>query len=115
MGLGSGRADRRRVGAGVLAAAAVFQVSSLLAVWIVEAACDRRAARAEGRAASLDAFAYIAAAQAADRAASRWRRAGGLVLRWAAGPSHPPLPLRRALVRAARANDAGVLTAGERS
>jgi hypothetical protein len=85
--------------AGVLAAAAVFQAASLLAVWTVEAACDRRADRAEGRAASLDGFAYIAAAQAADRPASRWGRAAGLVLRWAAGPSHPPVWLRTAVIR----------------
>jgi hypothetical protein len=86
---------------GVLVFAAGFQAVSLLAEWTAEAACDRRAACAEGRATVLRAFAYIAARQAACRAAVPWwHRTGPTVVRWAAGPSHPPLALRRAIVAA---------------
>jgi hypothetical protein len=86
---------------GVLAFAAAFHVVSLLAVWAAEIACDRHAAGAEGRAAVLYAFASIAIRQAARRAATpRWRRAMPGLSAWLAGPSHPPLALRRALIRA---------------
>lgn len=82
---------------GVLAAAAIFQVSSILAAWAVEIACDRRAARAEGPGAARSTWDYMRAARAAERAPGRARRVALAALDWAAGPSHPPLALRRAL------------------
>jgi hypothetical protein len=83
--------------------AACFQAGSLLVVWAVEGACDLSAACAEGRAAALHGLDFMAAALTAARARTPpLRRAAGSVLRWAAGPSHPPVWLRRALIRARR-------------
>jgi hypothetical protein len=86
----------------VLAAACFFQVASVLAMWAGEAGCDMGAARAEGRDVLLAAYRFITVRQAVRRAATpRWQTAAGGVLRWVAGPSHPPVWLRAAVVRAA--------------
>lgn len=82
---------------GVLTAAAIFWAVSMLAAWTVEVACDRRAARAEGQSVARAGFRYMAAAMAADRTSSAVRHAAAVALSWAAGPSHPPLRLRRRL------------------
>ena len=84
---------------GAAAAAVIFQVSSMLVGWAVEIACDRRAVRAEGRAAARRAWDYMHAARAAGRPRGRARRVLLAALDWAAGPSHPPLALRRAAAR----------------
>jgi hypothetical protein len=97
---GWGWAAAARGWPGTLTAAAIFQAASLAALWAIETRCDLAAARAEGRAATLAAFAYITAAQATARAAApRWRYALALALASAAGPSHPPLRLRAAIIR----------------
>ncbi len=76
----------------------------VLALWAGEAGCDVGAAQAEGRAATLAAFSYIATRQAARRAATgHWQAMVGDLLRWTAGPLHPPLWLRAAVVRVSTA------------
>ncbi len=92
-------------------AVALFWAGSLLALWTGEIGCDLRSVRTEGYRAALAGFAYMASlpsggvrAQVGVASAARpWRRRAQAVavngLAWAAGPAHPPLRLRRALVR----------------
>jgi hypothetical protein len=71
----------------------LFWAVSLLALWAGETGCDLRAARTEGYPAVEAGFVYMADVVAG-------RQAAATVLDWAAGPAHPPLRLRRTLVRA---------------
>lgn len=84
---------------GLLVAAAVFQVSSLLLVWAVEVVCDRAAMRVVGRTAYREALLrLVEMTKSFKRERPRWRRTLRVWLLWLAGPSHPPLRLRRALI-----------------
>ncbi|HUY45472.1 MAG TPA: hypothetical protein VMV92_07070 [Streptosporangiaceae bacterium] len=83
----------------LVAAAAGLHVLLLIAQWLVECGCDASAARTEGPAALLDALTFFAAHRV--RAEGSWlQRSGRQVLAWLAGPSHPPLALRSAIIRA---------------
>jgi hypothetical protein len=84
---------------GVIAAALAFHVLSLLALWAAETRCDVAAARAEGLPAALAGFADMTSRQNPLRATTPARRTAAAILNWAAGPLHPPVPLRRALTR----------------
>jgi Zn-dependent protease with chaperone function len=92
---------------GAAVAGGVFWVVSLLALWAGETGCDLRAVRAEGYPAVTAGFGYIAGLLAgrpagpgaSPPARSRSRKMVTAVLDWASGPGHPPLRLRRALVR----------------
>jgi Zn-dependent protease with chaperone function len=101
----AGAAIGGRPGAAI--AGAVFWLVSLAALWAGETRCDLRAVRAEGHPAAEAGFGYLADVKAGrvparpSPAPSRSRRAGTAVLTvldWAAGPEHPPIRLRRALV-----------------
>lgn len=84
---------------GAVIGAAAFHVLSLLVLWGGELACDMRAVRAEGRLTVLAGFDYMRTAMATRSAAlPRPGRVMHFVLRWAAGPSHPPARLRRVVV-----------------
>jgi hypothetical protein len=80
---------------GLVAAAATFQVISVLALWVAEAACDLRAARTEGHAALLAAFAFYAPHHR-PTSPRAWAWA---TLAWITGPTHPPIWLRRLITR----------------
>jgi hypothetical protein len=97
--------------AGAVIAAALFWLVSLLLLWAGETGCDLRAVRTEGYPAVLAGFRYMAVMLASrparpgtpPPAPSRSRTARKTVLAvldWTNGPAHPPLRLRRALVRA---------------
>jgi hypothetical protein len=98
---------------GAAIAGAVFWAGSLAALWAGETGCDLRAVRTEGYPAVQAGFGYIAGLLAGHPAGpgasppvlSRSRRAVLTVLDWANGPGHPPLRLRRALVRALARTD----------
>jgi hypothetical protein len=71
--------------------------------WVVEATCDLGGARTAGAEAMLDFLAYGRGVKSAARAGRpAWKRRTLSVLTWLAGPSHPPMPLRRALIRGYR-------------
>jgi Zn-dependent protease with chaperone function len=92
---------------GAAIAGAVFWLVSLAALWAGETLCDLRGVRTEGYPAVLAGFGYMAGLLADRAARSRpARRAVTAVLDWAAGPAHPPLRLRRALVRVLAPKDA---------
>jgi hypothetical protein len=80
------------------AVAAGFQLVSLAVLWAVECACDASAARAEGRAATWDTLAFLAAQRPARRRPGPRVRAVQ-ALHWLAGPSRSPVWLRRAVIR----------------
>ena len=87
----------------LLPAAIGLQAARTAAAWVVEASCDRRGARTAGTQAMLDALVGLGRVRAEARAARpAWQRAAVSVLTWAAGPPHPPMPLRRAVIRRAR-------------
>jgi hypothetical protein len=81
---------------GLLAAAATFQVISVLASWVAEAACDLRAARTAGHAAVLAAFAFYAPSYRPTTPRA-WAWA---TVAWITGPTHPPIWARRLIVHA---------------
>lgn len=85
----------------LLAGVAVLQGAALiLAPWMLEVSCDLGSARAVGAPGMLQALDWVGQALATTRAAEpRWRRYGGSVLAWMGGPAHPPLPVRRAVIR----------------
>jgi Zn-dependent protease with chaperone function len=101
---------------GAAIAAGLFWLVSLAALWAGETLCDLRAVRTEGYPAVLAGFRYIARLLASRPArpgtpppapspARTARKTVLTVLDWANGPAHPPLRLRRALVRALARND----------
>jgi hypothetical protein len=85
----------------LLLPAAIGLQAALTAVsWLVEASCDLSSAKTTGAEAMLEALARLGQVSAAVRAARpAWQRYAGSTLTWAAGPPHPPLPVRRALIR----------------
>jgi hypothetical protein len=93
---------------GAAIAGVLFWVVSLLALWAGETGCDLRAVRTEGHPAVQAGFGYIAGLLAGHPAGpgtspparTRSQKIVLTVLDWASGPGHPPLRLRRALVRA---------------
>jgi hypothetical protein len=84
-----------------------------------ETRCDVAAARAEGLPATLAGFAYMTSRlHPARAAATPARRAASVILNWAAGLLHPPVPLRRALTRPKTGKDGpatALIAAGDSS
>lgn len=72
----------------------------MLAAWIKETGCDLAAASAAGRPA-MDVTFDVMTASACQRSSHlpRPRRIKNQALHWAEGPVHPPIPVRRAVVR----------------
>jgi hypothetical protein len=75
----------------LLAAVPAFHVASVLGLWAVESGCDLGAARAHGCPAVLDALAFKPAHATLSRAQT--------LAYWLAGPTHPPVRLRQAVIR----------------
>jgi hypothetical protein len=67
----------------------------ILVSWINETGCDIAAASDTGRQAMMAALSAMAAARRASPASP-----GQRALRWLEGPPHPPVPVRRVIVRA---------------
>ena len=84
----------------LLPAALAFHVAVTLLSWAIEVSCDLGGAAEAGAGAMLAALNHLsrtAAQLSKDR--SRPARYTRAALIWTAGPAHPPLPLRRALLR----------------
>jgi hypothetical protein len=84
------------------AALAIVQVAHAAAVWVTEIGCDLGAARTEGRRAGLELAAYLISLkrQPAPAPGRSWRsRILRLVVIAAGLNPHPPLRLRRVLIR----------------
>jgi hypothetical protein len=84
----------------LLLALLAFHVTVTLLSWALEVSCDMGGATQAGVDAMLAALDHLSETVAQIRKdRSGWERYSRAALRWAAGPSHPPLPVRRALIR----------------
>lgn len=84
----------------LLIALAVFHVAMTGLSWLIELSCDYGAARSAGADAMVAAFDYTAQVlEAWNASQSPWVRYPASVVKWIAGPPHPPVAVRRALVR----------------
>jgi hypothetical protein len=84
----------------LLPAVIAFHVAVTLLSWAIEVSCDLGGAAeagADAMLATLNQLSQTATQINTDR--SRWARYARAALMWSAGPAHPPLPLRRALLR----------------
>lgn len=85
----------------LLPAAIAFHVLRCLLAQAIEIACDLGGAKIAGPDAMLSSLAFDASVISAARAAvPAWQRRAGTIALWLSGPSHPPLGLRRAIIRA---------------
>lgn len=82
-----------------------FHAAVIQADWAVEISCDLGAAAAEGKKAVMADF-DVMTASARSRYPTRWQRAIVRTLTLAAGSSHPPITVRRAVVAALARNHA---------
>jgi Zn-dependent protease with chaperone function len=83
----------------LLPAVLAFHIAATLLSWAIEVSCDLGGAAEVGPDAMLAALNHISQTIAQDnRDRSGSARYTRTVLMWAAGPIHPPLPLRRAIV-----------------
>lgn len=80
----------------VIPAAILLHVACTLAIWVVEVSCDLGAAGQAGRAAMMDYFGF---ARSRNHVRPGLKRIAAQVLHWAAGPGHPPIAVRRAIIR----------------
>jgi hypothetical protein len=84
----------------LLPAVLAFHAAVTLLSWAIEASCDLGGATQAGPAAMLAALNHQShTATQIRKNRSRGARYTRSALVWAAGPTHPPLPLRRALLR----------------
>lgn len=82
----------------LLPAAAALRVTLAAWSWAIEISCDLGSARTCGTQDMLDALRATGQASAAARAAQpHWKRYATSILTWISRPSHPSLPLRRAI------------------
>jgi hypothetical protein len=83
----------------VIPAVLALHVACMLLSWGIEISCDLGAAAAAGPAA-MSATYQVMADSRRRRAAPAAKRAAAYVLYWAAAPNHPPIAVRRAVIRA---------------
>jgi hypothetical protein len=87
----------------VIPAAVLTHIACTLVIWAEEVSCDLGAAADAGPAAMLGAYDIMLASRRSRRAAAGAvpapKRLAARALHWAAGPGHPPIPVRRAIIR----------------
>jgi hypothetical protein len=84
----------------LLPAALALHVAATVLSWAIEISCDLGGAAdagADAMLATLDHLSQTVTQLRKDRSRSAWYARAALM--WIAGPTHPPLPLRRALLR----------------
>ncbi|MGH3277271.1 MAG: hypothetical protein ACRDNZ_23450, partial [Streptosporangiaceae bacterium] len=86
--------------AAVIPAVVALHVACMLLSWAIEISCDLGAAAAVGPAAMMATYQVMTASRRRRRAAPAVKKAAAYALYWAAGPAHPPVAVRRAVIRA---------------
>lgn len=84
----------------VIPAVVALHVACMLLSWAIEISCDLGAAAAVGPAAMTATYQVMAASKRRRRAAPAAKKAAAYAVYWAAGPAHPPVVIRRAVIRA---------------
>jgi hypothetical protein len=87
----------------VILVAVLTHIACTLVIWAEEVSCDLGAAADAGPAAMLGVCDVMAASRRIRRTAARAvpapKRLAAWAVHWAAGPGHPPIPVRRAIIR----------------
>ena len=94
------RSEATHLTAATLIGLAALHVACMLLSWAIEISCDLGAAAAVGPAAMTATYQVMAAYRRRRRAAPAVKKAAAYALYWAAGPAHPPITIRRAVIRA---------------
>ena len=84
----------------VIPAVLALHVACMLLSWAIEISCDLGAAAAVGPAAMTATYQVMADYRRRRRAAQAAKKAAAYALYWAAAPNHPPITVRRAVIRA---------------
>jgi hypothetical protein len=93
----------------VIPAVAALHVACTLLAWAIEISCDLGAAAGTGKAAMMATYQVMAAsARHGSRALSAPKKVAAYAMYWAAGPAHPPIAVRRAVIRARYWRQSGV-------